>query len=53
MAQLVFSIRWYLEEIGSNASAGMNFLARQEQAGKERKLPSSVSSILAEGMAQI
>lgn len=40
--ELVFSICWNLEEVGSNASEGMDLPARQEQAGKERKHPSSV-----------
>ena len=36
MSQLVFSIHCNPEEVGSNASEGMDLLARQEQAGKEQ-----------------
>jgi hypothetical protein len=34
---------WNPEEVGSNASEGMDLVLRQEQAGKEQKLPSSMS----------
>jgi hypothetical protein len=43
MSQLNFSIHWNPEEVGSNASAGMVLLERREQAGKEQKLPSTMS----------
>jgi hypothetical protein len=39
MSQLVFRIHENLEVAGSNASEGMNLIARQEQAGKEQKSP--------------
>lgn len=34
------------EEVGSNASEGLDLVLRQEQAGKEEKLPSSMALIL-------
>ena len=39
----VFGIIGNPKEIVSNASEGMDLLARQEQAGNEKKLPSSMS----------
>lgn len=55
MSQLVFSRHWNPKEVVSNASEGIDLLQRQEQAGKEQNLPSSMSiySLLEEGMAQI
>ena len=55
MSLLVFSICWNPEEVGFNASEGMDVLARQEQVDKEQKLPSSTSLYRcpAEVMAQI
>ena len=54
VSQLVFSVCWNPKEAGSNASEGMDVLARQEQGEKEQKLPFSVSlyRLPAEGMAQ-
>jgi hypothetical protein len=43
MSQLVFSRHQNAKEVGSNASEGMDLLARQEQAGKEQNLPASTS----------
>lgn len=42
-------------EVGSSVSKGMDVLKRQEQAGKEQKLLSSVSlyELPAEGVAQV
>lgn len=42
MSQLVFSVS-LPEEVGSNASEGMDLLAIQKQADKDQKLPSSIS----------
>lgn len=39
----VFTIYWNPEEVGSNAREGMLLLGRPEEAGKEQKLPSSMS----------
>jgi hypothetical protein len=54
MSQLVFSICQNSKEVEFNASERMDFLARQEQAGKDQKVPSSMSfyRLPAEGMAQ-
>ena len=52
----VFSIPWNPNEVDSKASKRMDLLARQEQAGREQRLPPSMSFIqasLADGMAQI
>lgn len=40
MSRLAFCMCWNPEEMGFNASKGMDVLARQEQAGEEQKLPS-------------
>lgn len=42
------------QEAGPNASEGTDLLARQEQAGKEQRLPSSLAlhRLPAEGVAQ-
>ena len=55
MTPLVFSRCGNPEEVGSNASEGLDLLARGEQTGKEQKLPSFMSlyRLPAEGMAQI
>ena len=57
MSQLVFSICWNPEEVGSNASEGMDLLARQEKQAKTKSislLPCPfIVSLPAEGMAQI
>lgn len=38
MSQLFFVMSYNPKELGSRASKGMDMLARQQQAGKERKL---------------
>ena len=43
MQSQLICICWNPEEVGSNASEGMDVLARQGQAGKEPKLASSMS----------
>jgi hypothetical protein len=43
MSLLVFSKHWNPEDVGCNASEGMDLLAKGEQAGKEQRLPSSMS----------
>lgn len=54
MPQLVFSRHLNPRKVGSNASDGMDLLARQEQAGKEQNLSSkSLYRLPAEGTAQI
>ena len=55
LSRLVISICSNPKEVGSNAREGMDLLARIEQAGKEQKLPSSMSLYRrpAEGMAWI
>lgn len=40
MSQLVFSVRWDPEGIGSNDSEGIDLVAR---ASRQRELPSSLS----------
>jgi hypothetical protein len=53
MSQLVFCTSWNSEEVVSDARKGMDVLARRGQAGKEPKLPSSMSldRLPAEGTA--
>jgi hypothetical protein len=44
MSQLVFSVHWNPQKVGSNASEEVNLLVSQEQASKNQKnfiLPSS------------
>ena len=55
MTQLVLSRHWNPKEVRSNASGGMDFLARQEQAGKEQKLSSSkaLCRLPADGVARM
>ena len=55
MPLLIFSRHWNPEEVGSNASEGMDMLESQEQAGKEQSLSSSISlcSFPAEDPTQI
>jgi hypothetical protein len=55
MPQLVFNICWNAKDIGTNASEGMDMLARRGQAGKEEKLIAfkSLYRLPAEGMVQI
>ena len=36
LSQLVFSMRWSPEEVGSNTTEGMDLLVRQKQASKEQ-----------------
>jgi hypothetical protein len=43
--QLVFSIYQNPEEVGSNASEGLDLQAGQKDASKEKKLPFSMSYI--------
>jgi hypothetical protein len=43
ISQLVFSMHWSPEEVSSNTSEEMDLLARQKQASKEQRLPSSIS----------
>lgn len=55
MSQQVFSRRWNPKDEVCKASEGMDLLVRQEQAGKEQTLPSSLSfcKLPAEGVAQV
>lgn len=55
MTPLVFSRCGNPEEVGSNASEGLDLLARGEQTGKEQKLPSfmALDRLPAKDMAQI
>ena len=55
ISQLVFSVHWNPEEVGSNASERMDLLAGKEHLGKEQKLPSSMSlyNLSGESMTQI
>jgi hypothetical protein len=55
MTPLVFSRCGNPEEVGSNASEGLDLLARGEQTGKEQKLPSFMSlyRLPAEGVPHI
>lgn len=55
MSQLVFSIHWNPDEVGSKASEGMDLLTRGGQASEEQNLPSSkpLYRLPAEGVAQI
>lgn len=55
MSQLAFSTHWNPEEVGSNASEGMDLLKRREQAGKEQSflLLHHLYRLPADGMAQI
>ena len=51
---LVFCICWNHGEVGFNVSKGIDALIRQEQAGKEQKLPSvSLYELPAEGIAHV
>ena len=54
VSQLVFCVCWTPKEGGSNATEGTDVLARWGQAGKELKLPSSLSlyRLPAEGLTQ-
>jgi hypothetical protein len=55
MSQLVFSIHWNPNKLGSNTQEVMDVLVRQVQSGKDQTLPSFVSlyRLPAEGVAQI
>ena len=54
MPQLLFSMCWNPEEVGSNASEGMDLPARQEQAKRASSLlPCPLYRQSAEGGAQI
>jgi hypothetical protein len=52
---VVFGIHWNPKEVGTSASEGMDILARREQAGKEKKLPSFmyICRLSSEVMSQI
>lgn len=52
LSQLLFTLLWNLG-VGSNACEGMDLLVRLEKAGKEGKLPSSMSVVPSEGVPQI